>query len=77
MIGTASKVSFLRNDVEHGLITHQRMPNNISIKIDTTHEYIQDEVSGVCKGTLFVRLTRRSPVLFVEWRHEESRSCLS
>ena len=29
------------------------MPNNISIKIDTTEEYMRDEVSSVCNSSLF------------------------
>lgn len=66
MIGTSSRVNFLRDDVQDDLITRQRMPNNISIKIDTTQEYIQDEVSRMCKGTLFAQLTRRPAVLFFE-----------
>ncbi|KAI9574511.1 hypothetical protein HD554DRAFT_2165994 [Boletus coccyginus] len=36
-LGTASKASFLRDG---------RAPNNISIQIDTTHEYMQDEESS-------------------------------
>ncbi|KAH0830253.1 hypothetical protein J3R83DRAFT_1614 [Lanmaoa asiatica] len=31
----------------------KQMPNNISIKIDTTQEYVRDEVSSVYKDTLF------------------------
>ena len=33
-------------------LSHQRIPNNISIKVDATHEYVRDEVSSACKGTL-------------------------
>lgn len=47
-----SRVGFLR----HGVIirtyylSHQHATNSISIKIDTTKEYVRDGVSIVCKG---------------------------
>ena len=34
-------------------LSHQRAPNNISIKIDTTEEYMRDEVSSARNSPLF------------------------
>lgn len=48
------------------VITHPHMPNNISVKIDTTEEYVRDEVSSACKAVLFASLTRRPAALFLE-----------
>jgi hypothetical protein len=49
---TTSKVGFLRNGEDTVSLSPQRVPNNMCIKIDTTHEYVRDEVSSTCKGTL-------------------------
>ena len=45
MMATTSRVGFFDRQYDIVSLSHQRAPNNISIKIDTTQEYMQDEVS--------------------------------
>ena len=44
-LGTSSRVGFLGDGV--GTSSRKRLPNNISIKVNTTHEFVRDEVSCV------------------------------
>lgn len=54
-LGTTSRVSFLRDTVQDAVsLSRQRAPNNISIQIETTHEYMQDEVGSARKGVSFL-----------------------
>jgi len=51
-LGTTSKVSYLRQDMVSLSFSHQHAPNNISIKIDTTEEYMGDEHYSASSGEL-------------------------
>jgi hypothetical protein len=46
------------------------MPNNISIKIDTTQEYVRDEVGRVL-GMICTWLNAVVGAVLVEWGREE------